>query len=137
LQVNPYLLFSGNCAEALQFYEDILGGKIVSLITHRETPMAGHVSPEWQDKVIHARMTIGDTILMASDAPPEYYHTPGGFSVSLLVDSAEEAERVFAALSDGGEVRMPISETFWAVRFGMCTDKFGIPWMVNFQKPMP
>ncbi len=93
--------------------------------------MEEHVPADWKTKIMHARMLLGDTMLMASDAPPVHYAPLQGFSVSLLCQSAEEAERVFAALSENGTVQMPLAETFWAVRFGMTVDQFGTPWMVS------
>ena len=131
MQFNPYLVFNGTCAEAFRFYEKVLRGHIDTMSTHGETEARDHVPANWQDKIMHVQMTVGDTILMGSDAPPDHYRTPQGFSVSIQVNDADEADRVFAALAEGGEVRMPIQKTFWAQRFGMLTDRFGIPWMVN------
>ena len=90
---------------------------------------------EWRKKILHARLTVGDQALMGSDAPPERYDKPQGFSVSLNVDKPAEAERIFRALSENGKVQMPLEQTFWAVRFGMCVDRFGTPWMVNCEQP--
>jgi PhnB protein len=97
--------------------------------------MESQHGPETQDWIMHIRLAVGDQILMGSDAPPGYFSEPHGFSVSIVVDTPEEAERIYAALVEGGEAKMPIGETFWAVRFGMLIDKFGIPWMVNCMKP--
>ena len=96
--------------------------------------MADKVSPEWRGKIIHARMQIGDDVLMGSDAPPEHYEPTKGCSLSISVDDAKEAERIFNALSEKGKVQMPIQQTFWAERFGMLVDRYGIPWMVNCEK---
>ena len=134
MQLNPYLFFTGNCKEAFSFYEKVLGGKILAMMTHKETPAAEHTKPEWQDKIIHARMTFGDQMLMASDAPPEHHRPMQGFSVSLTVPEPAEADRIFKAFSEGGQVTMPIQETFWAHRFGMLVDRFGTPWMINCEK---
>lgn len=131
MQLTPYLNFNGQCEAAFKFYEQCLGGEIEAMIPHGETPAAEHVPSEWQDKIMHARLVAGDAVLMGSDAPPEYYEEAKGFSVSLQIDDPDDAERVFHALAEGGEVRMPIQETFWAARFGMLVDRFGIPWMVN------
>ena len=133
MQLDPYLLFNGNCAEAFKAYEKILGGKIELMMTHGESPMADQVKPEWRDKIIHARMVAQGQVLMASDAPPEHYEPMQGFSVSLSVGQAAEAERIFKALSDGGQVRMAMQKTFWAERFGMLVDPFGTPWMINYE----
>jgi len=135
MQLNAYLHFNGNCDEAFKFYEQALGGKIEMRSTFGESPMAGQM-PAMKDKVVHARIRIGDQVLMGSDSPPERFSPPQGFSVSLGAKTPEEAERIFAALSTGGQVHMPMSESFFAHRFGMLVDKFGIPWMVVCQKDM-
>jgi PhnB protein len=106
------------------------------MMTHDGTPMADQVPAEWKNKIIHARMTVGDQVLMASDAPPNDYSKPKGFSINIGVKDPTDAERIFHALADGGTVQMPIAETFWAIRFGMLTDRFGTPWMVNCEKAM-
>ena len=136
MQIVPYLNFDGNCAEAFRFYERVLGGRIEAILTHGDSPIAAQVPAEWADRVMHARLTVGDQVLLASDAPPGQYVTPRGMYVLLDVETAEEAERVFAALAEQGQVTMPIEPTFWAVRFGMCVDRFGIGWMVNCSLPM-
>ncbi len=134
MQINAYLTFSGQCEEAFKFYAQTLGGKIADMRTYADTPMAQHASPEWRDKILHARVELGGTVLMGSDAPPDRYERPQGFSVSLGIDDAGEAERLFSALAEGGQVRMAIQQTFWAARFGMLMDRFGVPWMVNCEK---
>jgi PhnB protein len=131
MQVNPYLTFSGDCEAAFKFYEQCLGGEITAMMTHAGTPMEAHTPPEWRTKILHASLKVGDTVLMASDAPPDRYERPQGFSVSLVLKDTGEAERIFHALAKGGSVRMAIQQTFWAARFGMLVDKFGIPWMIN------
>lgn len=131
MQLNPYLYFNGNCEAAFKFYEQHLGGKIEAMMTHAGTPAEAQTPPEWRDKILHARMTVGGTVLMASDAPPGHYQAPQGFSVSLNLKDAAEADRIFAAMSKNGNVIMPIQKTFWATRFAMFTDSFGIPWMIN------
>jgi PhnB protein len=134
VQLNTYLIFNGNCEEAFKFYERCLGGKIEAMMTHEGTPAAGQVPAEWSKKIMHARMTVDGYLLMGSDAPPEQYRIPGGFSVNIGVKDAAQAERIFHALAEGGTVHMPIGETFWAIRFGMLVDRFGTPWMVNCEK---
>ena len=136
MQINPYLNFGGNCEEAFKFYETVLGGSIVMLVRSSETPMADMFPPDWHDKIMHIRMVVGDAVIMGSDAPPPYFEKPAGFSVSIIVDTPEKAETTFAALSVGGTVKMAMEETFWAQRFGMLIDKFGIHWMVNCEKSM-
>jgi PhnB protein len=131
MKVNPYLLFNGDCETAFKFYAQTVAGEITAMMTHAGTPMEAHTPPEWGAKILHASMTIGDTVLMGSDAPPERYERPQGFSVSLVLKDIAESERIFHALAEGGSVRMPIQQTFWAKRFGMLVDKFAIPWMIN------
>jgi PhnB protein len=133
--VNPYLGFAGNCREAFEFYAKTLGGKIDAMMTHAESPMADQTPADWRGKIMHARLSLGDQVLMAGDMRPDHYEKPVGFSVSVSLDTAKEAERVFAAFSQGGTVGMPLQETFFAERFGIVTDRFGTPWMVNCLKP--
>jgi PhnB protein len=135
MQANPYLLFNGQCEAAFKFYAACLGGKIEAMMPHEGTPAAEQVPAEWLKKILHARLSLGDTVLMASDAPPGRYKKPEGFSVSLQVKKPAEAERIFHALAENGTVQMPIQETFWAARFGMLVDQFGIPWMINCDRP--
>jgi PhnB protein len=131
MQLNPYLFFNGQCEEAFKFYADCLGGQIEAMMSHAGTPAEEHVPAEWRDKIMHARLTVGDQVLMASDAPPEHYQKPQGFSVSIGIKDPAEAERIFNALAENGTVQMPLQQTFWARSFGMCVDRFGIAWMVN------
>jgi PhnB protein len=135
MELNPYLNFNGQCEAAFKFYEKCLGGKIVMMMTHGQSPMADQTPPEWRDKIMHVRMTVGDKVLMGSDAPPQYYQKPQGFSVSLSVTDPADAERKFNALAQNGTVQMPLQQTFWAVRFGTLIDQFGIPWMINCEQP--
>ena len=140
MQLNPYLFFNGKCEAAFRFYEKVLGGKIVAMMTHEETPIADQVAPEMRKAIIHARLTVGDSVIMGSDAPPDRYddlHRPPAGARDLLavgVEEPAEAERIFAALSKDGTIRMPMEETFWAHRFGMLVDQYGIPWMINCEK---
>ena len=136
ITTNTYLNFKGNCEEAFKAYERILGGTIIALIKPQGTPMASHVAPDFQDKVMHVRMSLGGAVIMGSDTPHDNFQVPQGFSVNIGVDTSEEADRIYAALAEGGTQIMPIAETFWAHRFGMCVDRFGTPWMVNCEKPM-
>ncbi len=134
MQLNPYLTFDGQCEAAFKFYAQALGGKIVAMMPHEGSPMAEHVPAEWRKKIMHARLSIGDMVLMGSDSPPDRYEPMKGFSVTLSIDEPAEAERVFRALSPNATVQMPIQETFWADRFGMLVDQFGTPWMINCEK---
>jgi PhnB protein len=131
MQFNPYLMFNGNCEAAFKFYEQCFGGKIVTMMTHKEAPSAEQVPAEWHDKIMHVCLDLGDRFLMGSDSPPEYFEPPQGFYVQLSIDEPTEAERVFQALAENGTVKMPFEQTFWAFRFGMLVDQFGTPWMVN------
>jgi len=131
MQVNPYLNFNGNCEAAFKFYAEALGGKIDMMSTFADAPSGMGVSADWRNKIMHISMTLAGTRLMGSDAPDERYQKPQGMTVSLQMTEPKDAERVFAALSKGGAVRMPLQQTFFATRFGMVTDQFGIPWMVN------
>ena len=131
MQVNAYLNFNGTCEAAFKFYAESLGGNIDAMVPHEGTPAGAHVPAEWRKKILHAAMTVGGTVLMGSDAPDDRYQKPQGFSVSLQTKTPEEAERAFQALLGGGSVRMPIQETFFATRFGMLVDQFGVPWMIN------
>jgi len=131
MHLQPYLLFKGDCEAAFKFYERCLGGRIDAMLTHAGTPAENHVPAEWRNKILHARLVVGDAVVMGSDVPPERHQTPQGFSVSIQVTDPSEAERIFNALADNGNVTMPFAPTFWAQRFGMLVDKFGTPWMVN------
>ena len=132
MNLNPYLHFKGQCEEAFKFYEKCLGAKIEVMIPFEGTPAAEQAPAEWRKKIMHARLMLNGQALMGSDPPPAYYQKPEGFSVAINVKDAGEAERIFASLSvNAMTIKMPIQQTFWAVRFGMLVDRFGIPWMVN------
>ena len=133
MRIDPYLNFDGNCRDAFRFYERVLGGKIEMMQTHGDSPMKDQTPREWHDKVLHARLTVGNAALMGSDAPPAMREKPQGTWVSVDVDQPADAERIFAALSESGQVRMPMQKTFWGL-FGMTVDRFGTPWMVNCGK---
>jgi PhnB protein len=131
MHLNPYLLFNGDCNEALKFYEEKLGGKIEAKMTFAGSPAAEQMPPEWGDKVLHAAIVLGDTTVFASDAPPGHYEQPKGISVSISLNDKAKGEQIFNALAENGTTTMPFQQTFWASGFGMCVDRFGIPWMVN------
>jgi PhnB protein len=135
MHFTPYLNFNGDCREAFEFYARVLGGKIDTMMTHGESPMANELPPAWHDRIMHASLRVGDALLMASDTPPEHYEKPAGLYVSIHVDNANDADRIFYALADNGSVIMPIGKTFWAERFGMLVDRFGTPWMINCDLP--
>jgi PhnB protein len=130
-QLNTYLFFDGNCADAMRFYERTLGGKL-SLMTHAESPMAAQTPPGSADRIMHARLDFDGGMLMASDwMAGQPYGGMKGFSLSLIYPTAAEARRMFDTLVQGGQVTMPMDKTFWAEAFGMLVDRFGTPWMVN------
>lgn len=131
-QIDAYLTFDGTCAEAMRFYERTLGGKLETLMTHAESPMADQAPPGSGDRILHARLVIDGRALMASDSPPGGpYEGMNGFALSLNYADLAEARRVFDALSAGGRVNMPLQKVFWADAFGMLVDRFGTPWMIN------
>jgi PhnB protein len=133
MKIDPYLTFDGTCEQAMRFYADALGGTIAMMTRFGDSPGCEELPP---DRIMHARLTFGDQVLMASDNHPAFpYEGIKGCSISLNVDTPEQAQRAFDALSQGGTVQMPLGETFWAQRFGMFTDRFGVPWMVNCAKP--
>ena len=135
MQVNPYLNFDGQCAEAFRFYAQVLGGTIEAMMTHGESPIAGEVPPGWHDRILHARLVVGDQVLLASDSPPEQYQKPQGLYVSLSIDKPADAQRIFDALAENGTVTMPFENTFWAGGgFGMLVDRVGTPWMINCEQ---
>jgi PhnB protein len=131
MQMTPYLSFDGTCEEAFRFYEQALGGKIQSLNRYESTPMADKVPQGWGQKIIHGLMHVDGQTLMGADVPPGQYEKPNGFSLTLEAKSADESERLFRSLAEGGQIRMPMQQTFWALRFGMLVDQFGVPWMIN------
>jgi PhnB protein len=134
MNLNPYLFFNGQCEAAFKFYAECLGGKIEAMLPHAGTPAEKHIPPEWKDKILHACLNVDGELLMGSDARSEHPEQPKGFSVSLQIKDPAAAERIFNALVDQGTVKMPFQETFWAHRFGMLVDRFGIPWMINCEK---
>lgn len=131
MRATPHLHFDGRCEAAFRAYQQCFGATSVSFVRYRESPMASGVSDEWQDKVLHATLQAGDLLLMGGDVPAGGYEAPRGFAVLLGVDEPDEADRIFAALAEGGIVQTPLQETFWARRFGTVTDRFGIPWEIN------
>jgi PhnB protein len=134
MTVNPYLHFDGNCEEALKFYEKALGAKRAALMRYGDAPDADETPKEMHHKILHARFTLGSDLIFASDAPPERCKAFAGFSLSLNPDTVEEAERFYRALSEKAEIYMPLQETFWAERFAMLKDQFGVPWLINCEK---
>ena len=131
MEVTPHLMFCGRCEEAFRFYERALGGKIVTMLTYGNSPMAERVPLEWRDKIVHASLTVAGGALTGADVLPEQYQRPQGFYVLLGIDQPTDAERVFGSLAENGVVGMPLQQTFWSTRFGVVVDRFGIPWEVS------
>ncbi|MEO6054561.1 MAG: glyoxalase/bleomycin resistance/extradiol dioxygenase family protein [Chthoniobacterales bacterium] len=134
MHLNPYLNFNGQCEAAFKFYAECLGGKIIAMNTYGGTPAEGEVPSDWGKKILHGRIAWGENLLMGGDELPEDYEAPKGFNVTINIEDAAEAERIFSTLAKDGTIRMPLQETFWATRFGMLTDQFGTPWMINCEK---
>jgi PhnB protein len=131
MKLNTYLNYGGNCEEAFQFYEKHLGAKIVSVFRWSQMPDAAKHTPKgYENALLHAQLELGDTVVMASDVPPDIFQPMRSVYLSLAVDTNEEAERIYNLLAEGGEVYMKMGETFFAHRFGQLRDKFGTSWMV-------
>jgi PhnB protein len=135
MKLHTYVNYAGNCKQAFRFYEQHLGGKITMMMTHAEQPGAQDVAPDWRDAVLHARISLGETELLGADIP--HAEPMRSAYLSLTVGSVEEAERIFGLLADGGQVFMPLEETFFAVRFAMLRDRFGANWMILHERPRP
>jgi PhnB protein len=127
----PYLNFKGDCEAAFQLYQLTFNGKIGELFRYAGSPMENDVPADWGNRIMHGSVAILGQILMGADTPPERYEQPQGFSLALHLQNVFEAERIFAALAEGGKVVVPFEKTFWAERFGMATDRYGIPWAIN------
>ena len=137
MKLFTYLNYGGNCRQAFEFYAQHLGGKITFLTTHADQPDSGGVPPEWKDAVLHARMDIGGTTLLGADIPPDRFKPLRSAYLTLMLDSSEQADGVYALLTDGGEIFMPMQETFYAHRFAMLRDRFGTSWMLLHERAMP
>lgn len=133
LQPIPYLSFDGNCAQAIHFYEKVLGGTIKSMMSGAQSPMAAQIPKEFADRILNAQLQLpGGSFLFAGDCPSHIpYEGIKGITIALNYDTVEEAESVFNKLSEGGKVTMPFGPTFWAKKFGMLVDQFGVPWIIN------
>lgn len=134
MKLYTYLNFGGNCAEAFRFYEQHLGGKISMMMTHAQQPGGDKVPEDWKNAILHARITLGETELLGADIPPDRFQPMRSAYLSLLLDSTAEAERVYALLSEGGQIFMPMQETFFAHRFAQLRDRFGTSWMLLHEK---
>ena len=132
MQTMSYLFFNGDCAQAFEFYRETIGARIEGVMLNKHATSPEDRMPGGDDLVMNGMMVIGQSTIMASDAPGDWYQKPQGFRIHLEAGSAKEADRVFAAFAEGGDIAQPIGQTFWAERFGMVTDRFGTPWMVSF-----
>jgi PhnB protein len=133
MRVEPYLFFDGRCEEAIEFYRKVLGAEVTMLMRYKESPEPpppGTVPPGSENKVLHSNLRIGETMMMASDGHCQGKPSFQGFSLSVTAPNEAEAERMFAALADGGQVQMPLAKTFFSPRFGMVADRFGVSWMI-------
>jgi PhnB protein len=135
MKMKTYVNFAGKCAEAFRFYEKHLAARIGMMMTHGQAPDQSRVDPAWKDAVLHATLSIAGTELLGADIPNA--QPMRSAYLSLSVESDAEAERIFAALAEGGEVFMPMEETFFASRFGQLRDRFGLNWMILHERPMP
>jgi PhnB protein len=134
MKIENYIFFTDQCEAAMNFYARALGGKIDAMMKYGDAPAGPHNTPDMANKVIHARLTVGDAVLMASDGPEAEVRK--GFAVAIQADTPAEVDRMFNALAEGGTVTMPCGATFFSKRFGMLVDKFGTPWMINCAQPM-
>src|SRR4051812_18957983 len=130
MQMNTYVSFKGDCEAEFRFYEQCLDGRLGEIFRYGGSPMAGQVPANWSEKVMHGSVTIGDQVLMGADVA-DGYEQPRGVSLSLQFQSVADAERIFHGLAQDGSVVLPLEKTFWAARFGMVVDRFGIPWQIN------
>lgn len=135
MRLYTYLNYGGNCRQAFEFYAEHLGGKIIMLMTPGQQPDPGKVPPDWKDAVLHARIELADTTILGADIPPERFRPMRSAYLSLAVDSDGEAERIYALLSEGGQIFMAMEENFFAHRFAMLRDRFGTSWMLLHERP--
>ncbi len=135
LMLQPYLFFEGRCEEAIDFYRKALGAEVNMMMRFKEAPDPAMCAPGTADKIMHAQLRLGQTMLLLSDGRCEKQTNFAGFALSLTVADVGEADRLFAALSDGGKVQMPLTKTFFSPRFGMVADRFGVSWMIYVLAP--
>jgi PhnB protein len=131
MHISPHLTFDGQCRDAFQLYHRILGGTIATMLTYGESPMASQIDSRWHERIVHATLRLGDVELTGTDLLPHDYRRPEGFFVTLTLESATQAEDIFNALAEDGEVRLPFRPTFWSPGFGVLVDRFGVPWELN------
>ncbi|HSL23889.1 MAG TPA: VOC family protein [Vicinamibacterales bacterium] len=134
MKLYTYLNYGGNCRQAFEFYAEHLGARITSITTHGELSESSNVPPEWKDAIVHARIEIGGTMVLGADIPPDRFQPMRSAYLSLMVDSVDEAERIYALLTKDGQIFMPMEETFFAHRFAMFRDRFGTSWMLLHER---
>jgi len=133
--LSSHIHFNGQCEEAFKFYEEVLGGKIDYMARYEGSPAADQVPAEWRGKILHAHLNLDGGTLMGADVPPGRYSKPQGFNLTISLKEINEGKDIFEKLAASGNVVMPFAPTFWSPGFGMCVDRFGIPWMVNCERP--
>jgi PhnB protein len=131
VRISPHLCFDGQCREAMQLYQSILGGTLQTMLAYGETPMASSVDSRWHDRIVHATLVLDDVELTGADIIPSEYQRPHGFFVTITVTGIARATEIFRVLSHGGTIKVPFEETFWSPGFGVLVDRFGIPWEIN------
>jgi PhnB protein len=131
MRISPHLCFDGQCREAMQLYQEVLGGTLQTMLTYGESPMVSSVEPRWHDRVVHATLVLDGVELTGVDMLPGTYQRPQGFFVTLTVAGVARAGVTFAKLAEGGAIKVPFEKTFWSPGFGVLTDRFGIPWEIN------
>ena len=132
MRISTHLMFGGTCEEAFTLYARVLGATFTKF-TYGGSPMADQAPPGWDDKIMHATLTVGDQEVAGADVAPDRFQPPQGFAMMINPPTAERAAEIFGALSDGGTVIMPIQETFWSPAFGVVVDRFGIQWEINYE----
>jgi PhnB protein len=131
MRISPHLCFDGQCRDAIQLYQKILGGTIETMLTYGESPMASSTDPRWHDRIVHATLVLDEIELTGVDMIAGSYNRPQGFFITLAVDGVARAQDVFKSLSQGGAIRVPFEKTFWSPGFGVLVDRFNIPWEIN------
>jgi PhnB protein len=136
MQIEPRisLIFNGECDAAFTLYQQCLGGTVTFRLAWGDSPMADQAPAEWRDKILHATLTLGGTALSGADVLPGAYQRPRGFQIQLNLDDVAAADRIFTQFAEGGEVTVPLQQTFWAHRFGAVVDRFGVPWSINCEE---
>jgi PhnB protein len=135
VQLYPNLTINGQCKAAFKFYEECLHGRTLFMMTYENAPMDLQTPSDWRKKIFHATFALAEFMFSGSDPSPGQYQKPQGFALQLNLSDPVEAERISRVLAENGTVQMPLQETFWALRFGVLVDQFGIPWVINCQKP--